>query len=145
MRTFSWNCRGLGNPRIVQTFWDLVSECQPRFIFLMEVKAKRKKVEKIQKSEGLMVSFLWKEKTLGGSLALLWKDQSSTRLISFSRNHIDVVVQIQGLPRLRWRLTGFYGLLDRNRRNESWNLLKSLKQKLNLPWCCLGDFNDLLS
>ena len=109
----------------------------------MEVKAKRKKVKKIKKNLRFDGLFLVEGENAGGSLALLWKDQSSTRLISFSRNHIDVVVQIQGLP--SWRLTGFYGLLDGNRRKESWNLPKSLKQKSNLPWCCLGDFNDLLS
>ncbi|KAK6149044.1 hypothetical protein DH2020_016569 [Rehmannia glutinosa] len=36
------------------------------------------------------------------------------------------------------RLTGFYGFLERSRR-------RNLSAHSNLPWCCLGDFNDLLS
>ena len=82
----------------------------------MEVKAKREKVEKIQKSLRFDGRFFCGRRKRWGGLALLWKDQSSARFVSFSRNHIDVVVQIQGLP--SWRLTGFYGLPDRNRRKE---------------------------
>lgn len=43
----------------------------------------------------------------------------------------------------RWRYTGFYGCPDRNRRRESWDLIRSLAAKSDLPWCIIGDFNDL--
>lgn len=44
----------------------------------------------------------------------------------------------------RWRYTSFYGCPERNRRRESWNLLKSLSDELNLPWCVIRDFNDMI-
>ena len=49
MSTISWNCRGLGNPCTVRTLQDLVSRCQPKFIFLIEMKINREKVEKVQR------------------------------------------------------------------------------------------------
>ena len=30
-------------------------------------------------------------------------------------------------------------------QKNSWNLLKNLSIQSNLPWCCIGDFNDLLA
>ena len=27
---------------------------------------------------------------------------------------------------------------------QSWNLIHELATKSQLPWCCMGDFNDLL-
>ncbi|XP_075481232.1 uncharacterized protein LOC142521946 [Primulina tabacum] len=45
----------------------------------------------------------------------------------------------------RWRLTSFYGFHDRGKRSESWALLRSLSSQSTLPWCIIGDFNDLLS
>ena len=42
-----------------------------------------------------------------------------------------------------WRLTGFYGYLER-RRSVSWDLLQSLAMDPNTTWCCIGDFNDVL-
>lgn len=44
-----------------------------------------------------------------------------------------------------WRLTGYYGIPDRLHRQSSWNLLRHLASVDNLPWVCIGDYNDLLS
>lgn len=43
-----------------------------------------------------------------------------------------------------WHYTGFYGCPERGRRRESWELIRSLAVKSNLPWCVIGDFNDLM-
>ncbi|GAU36460.1 hypothetical protein TSUD_166260 [Trifolium subterraneum] len=44
-----------------------------------------------------------------------------------------------------WRLTGFYGYPENERRRDSWDLLRTLSQDNTLPWCIMGDFNDILS
>ncbi|XP_073119607.1 uncharacterized protein [Henckelia pumila] len=78
----------------------------------------------------------------GGGLALLWKHKHMAKLLAFSSNFIDVEVTIPGM--VAWRLTGFYGFPERSRRSQSWNMLRVLSQRSALPWCCIGDFNDLL-
>jgi len=40
---------------------------------------------------------------------------------------------------------GFYGILDRAKRRDSWNLFRTLAANICFPWCVMGDFNDLLS
>lgn len=45
----------------------------------------------------------------------------------------------------RWRFTSFYGILDRARIRESWNLLRTLSRDNSLPWCVIGDYNDIPS
>ncbi|XP_031108638.1 uncharacterized protein LOC116013122 [Ipomoea triloba] len=42
-----------------------------------------------------------------------------------------------------WRVTFFYGYDERNRRLQSWDLLRSLYSKSDLPWLVVGDFNDI--
>lgn len=44
-----------------------------------------------------------------------------------------------------WRLTKFYGFPERGRRRESWDLMQRLAALSPLPWCIIGDFNNLLS
>lgn len=44
----------------------------------------------------------------------------------------------------RWRYTGFYECPERSRRRESWNVLTDLADKSRLPWCVIGDFNDMM-
>ena len=43
-----------------------------------------------------------------------------------------------------WRFTGFYGEPARARRRESWRLMHFLRNQANLPWLCVGDFNEIL-
>ena len=44
-----------------------------------------------------------------------------------------------------WRFTGFYGFAETHKHHESWNLLRLLHQQNSLPWCCVGDYNELTS
>lgn len=44
----------------------------------------------------------------------------------------------------KWILTGYYGQADKNRREFSWELLRTLAGRSSHPWVCVGDYNDLL-
>jgi len=44
-----------------------------------------------------------------------------------------------------WHFTGYYGYLEIERRKETWDFLRTLAQDNTLPWCIMGDFNDILS
>lgn len=45
----------------------------------------------------------------------------------------------------KWRLIGYCGYANRAHRRESWALIRQLAGMSPLPWCTVGDFNDLLS
>ncbi|KAL8116353.1 hypothetical protein AgCh_022742 [Apium graveolens] len=78
-----------------------------------------------------------------GGLALLWKMKDQVTLRSLSRNHIDVEVCCENKG--RWRLTGIYGEPDRAQRRKTWDLLRNLARDSNLPWCTIGDMNNITS
>ena len=42
-----------------------------------------------------------------------------------------------------WRLIGFYGNPITANREHSWVLLKHLCLKMEIPWLCVGDFNEI--
>ncbi|KAK1361377.1 hypothetical protein POM88_045851 [Heracleum sosnowskyi] len=65
------------------------------------------------------------------------------KLRSSSKNHIDVAVSISGSE--DWRLTGFYGEPNRSLRRRTWELLRMLSQQSSLPWCVIGDLNNITS
>lgn len=75
-------------------------------------------------------------------VVLLWKEVDSVKLLSLSPNYIDVEVHTEGF---QWRLTRFYGEPDRNLRQRTWDLLRNLARDSNLPWCVIGDMNNIVS
>jgi hypothetical protein len=44
----------------------------------------------------------------------------------------------------QWQLTGFYGHPETAHRREGWSLLGHLHNLSQLPWLCIGDFNEIL-
>ena len=122
---------------------DIVSTKKPQLVFLMEVKIGRQQVERVKNKLKFEGCFIVDSVKGDGGLTLLWKEKNWVRLISFSRNYIDVSIHIPDMP--TWRLTGYYGFPKRTRRKDSWEMLKNLSDSTTLPWCCIGDYNDFLA
>ncbi|XP_050290338.1 uncharacterized protein LOC126728582 [Quercus robur] len=142
MSAICWNCRGLGNPRTVGTLQKLVLEEDPTLVFLMETKFNVEEMveikRKLERSQGLVVPSVRRS----GGLALLWKESLLVDVQTFSPRHIDVIVT-EDAGKMKWRFTGFYGNPETHKREESWSLLVSLSTRCDLPWVCMGDFNEI--
>ncbi|GAU43270.1 hypothetical protein TSUD_36200 [Trifolium subterraneum] len=78
-----------------------------------------------------------------GGLAVFWKDSSKCRVLNYTRNFINMLVEDEQWG--EWRLTCYYGYPERSRRRAAWDLLRALGNMSSIPWCIIGDFNDLLS
>jgi hypothetical protein len=120
-----------------------VKDKNPTFIFLMETITSKSHLEKIRCRLGFDGLFVVDPVGRSGGLALLWKNSDRLEIYNYSRSHIQAIVKdFEGND--HWKLTGFYGHPEHDRRKESWALLKHLKGTPSLPWCCVGDFNEIL-
>ena len=63
-------------------------------------------------------------------------------MIVVIQNHVDL--EVDDVVKGHWRVIAFYGYPERVRRRDSWNHLRNLSVASQLPWCCMGDFNDML-
>ncbi|XP_075645553.1 uncharacterized protein LOC142616624 [Castanea sativa] len=94
---------------------------------------------KLERQQGLVVPSVRR----GGGLALLWKSSTRVDVQKYSPHHIDAIVtEEQGNK--KWRFTGFYGNPETNKREESYRLLEKLSKSCDLPWVCMGDFNEIM-
>ncbi|KAK9985942.1 hypothetical protein SO802_030893 [Lithocarpus litseifolius] len=94
---------------------------------------------KLERQQGLVVPSVRR----GGGLALLWKNSTRVDVQTYSPRHIDAIVtEEQGNK--KWRFTGFYGNPETSKREESWKLLEQLSKSCDLPWVCMGDFNEIM-
>nr|DAD34711.1 TPA_asm: hypothetical protein HUJ06_005351 [Nelumbo nucifera] len=138
-----WNCQGLGNPRAVRALRELIHSRKPDVIFLIETLVHVNKIEEIRIHIGFADAFVVDREGRGGGIAFLWKAPNMCSLLDYSNNHINV--QVCDDEKGSRRLTGFYGYPDRSRRRDSWNLLRAICASSRLPWCCIGEFNGMLS
>ena len=142
MNILSWNCRGLGNLRAETVLSHLVRDKAPQVLFLMETKQIVDEMRRIQADlhyRSMLVVLCIRR---AGGLAMLWKEEVSLDIQTYSSNHI--VAHIMTDPNSLWRLTGFYGRPEELRKHESWTYLRHLHSRDSLSWVCIGDYNEIL-
>ena len=143
MRALGWNCWGLGTPWSVNALCEIVRRWDPNFVFLLETKLKKKAMERAKRKVGFVYSLVVPKSDKSGGLAMLWKENINLEIMGYASNFIDAIVTEADLG-IKWRITGFYGHPEAHKRKESWDQLKALNRKFQLPWICFGDFNEIL-
>lgn len=108
----------------------------------METKAKDSYVKNLKAKLHLDNVHIVSRHNTGGGLALFWSKDINLHVLDSSTSHIDAVVN-PGVDDV-WRITGFYGNPVTANWEHSWALLKHLCLKLDLPWICVGDFNEIV-
>ena len=134
MSILSWNCWELENLQTVNALKRAMNKKASICVFLMETNMK----QNWDYNQGLVVS----SKGLSGDLALLWKPETQVHIKNFSRWFIDanVVCTNTGGSSL-----ASMGHPDTSKWEETWTLLESLRHSSNLPWLCVGDYNENIS
>ena len=144
MISLGWNCRGLGNLQTVRVLGKLVQQWDPKIVFLLETKIKKKAMEKVMEKINFVNGVIVPKKGREGGLAMLWKREVDLEIMGYSRSFIDAIITEQGSG-FRWRITSFYRNPEAHRRKESWEELAASNRKFQLPWLCYGDFNEIFS
>ena len=142
MRTLCWNCRGIGDPVTVRELRELIQECAPSVVCIVETQLLKQRVEGLTSMLGFEGGFAVASSGRSGGLAVFWRHGLNFRVKNFSRYHIDAWVAEPGKE--DWRLTCYYGEANRSLRQNTWNTMTRLRGESTLSWLCIGDFNEIL-
>ena len=142
MNCISWNCCGLGRPRAVLELTEMVKKHSPSIVFLKETRSKVSTLKNIRSKLNMENVHFVPWHNTGGGPALYWKNGTDLHIPDSSPSHVDTEVNL-GVDDA-WRFIGFYGNPVTTNQEHSWTLLKHLCLKLDLPWLCLGDFNEII-
>jgi exonuclease III len=143
MKILSWNCRGLSTPSAIPNLRSIAQGNQPDILFLSETLSKAHTMEKIRVGLNFNSCLSIDVEGRSGGLSVMWRSSVNCRIENYSRNFINLIVEDR--EKENWRLTCYYGFHERERRRHAWDLLRNLRDMSDLPWCIIGDFNDLLS
>uniref|UniRef100_A0A803QRE7 CCHC-type domain-containing protein n=1 Tax=Cannabis sativa TaxID=3483 RepID=A0A803QRE7_CANSA len=115
---------------------------KPSVVFLCETLSNQSKMDRVCMRLGFGGCFVVAAQGRSGGLALLWKNQEDVKVESFSTNHIDSLITLDG--QREFQFTGIYGEPNRSLRKNTWDLLRTLHRRSTAPWCLMGDFNNVL-
>ncbi|XP_073358198.1 uncharacterized protein [Aegilops tauschii subsp. strangulata] len=77
-----------------------------------------------------------------GGLGMFWNNPIKIEILGYSVYHIDCSVEEPNTK--PWRMSLFYGEAQTHLRYQTWDVLKGIGSLSNLPWICIGDFNEVL-
>lgn len=141
-----WNCRGLGSVPAVNALRRVVINEHPMLIFLQETKLKRGEMENIKRKLKykcmIAVDCEGEARSRRGGLALLWKEEWTVDICSYSTHFIDAKIRSVGMD--EWRFTGVYGWPEESNKYRTGEMIKDLSHTSSGPWMCGGDFNLML-
>ncbi|KAJ1377318.1 Endonuclease/exonuclease/phosphatase superfamily [Sesbania bispinosa] len=144
MSFISWNCRGLAVPSTIQELQDLRKVKKSSIIFLAETRATKEKVEKLQTKFRFRHSFCINPIGLSGGLCLLWNNSITLEILSHSQNYIHTAITDKRGAK-NWDCTFIYANPRPQQRRNLWSNLSALQIHKNHSWCCMSDFNEILS
>ena len=111
---------------------ELVQRWKPRIVLLSETKLKKYHMEKEKFKTSLLNGLIVPSLRKSGGLAMLWSSNIKVEVQGYLGSYIDAIVT-NPKSGFKWHITGFYGNPETHRRKESWDLLRSLNQKYQLP------------
>lgn len=142
MLILCWNCRGLGDPATVNELRDLVRESALVILCVVETQIAKARMEGLARTLGYESSYGVGSSGRSGGLCMYWKRPLDLELRNFSKYHIDMTVK--EADKEPWRLTCWYGEANKSLRYKTWEMMRYLKADCDLPWLCIGDFNEVL-
>lgn len=117
---------------------------QPAVVFLMETRTPRGRVERLKRSLRFNEAFTVEPRELSGGLCLFWNKKMSLDIREANPNFIHVVITEKSSGNC-FNCTFIYGNPRFQQRRWLWDRLQSLQTDRDMAWCCLGDFNEMLS
>jgi exonuclease III len=114
----------------------------PDVLFLSETKHDSKWMEWLRWKLGMTNLVVKDSVGASGGLAIFWRKEVNLCVKSFLKYHIDTVIKEDN--GVLWQFTGIYGESKSEEKDNTWELLRLLKTKFDLPFIVCGDFNEIL-
>ncbi|KAL9670161.1 hypothetical protein QQ045_007712 [Rhodiola kirilowii] len=134
-----WNYQGICHPRSVRELTETVRICRPALIGLQEIKIDVNRLVAVRRRLWFKHGFQVPRIGLAGGLALWWKEKVTLTVLSYSKFHVDALVEGEEVV----RVTLIYGEPVTAKRGITWNLIRRLHTQHNFPWIIFGDFNEV--
>lgn len=140
----AWNCRGAGNNRFKANFDELISNHRPEIVALFETKVCLSSMDMYFNNKGFTAATFVNPIGRVGGIWLLW-DPTQVTVHATRITNQAIHAFVSKYPFEEWLLFAVYTSPNPRVRDELWEDLENQAQQNPLPWCAIGDYNDISS
>ncbi|XP_060675826.1 uncharacterized protein LOC132805080 [Ziziphus jujuba] len=138
-----WNCRGLGKASAVRDLKCLIRKSSSLGLFLMETKSDKMKMTKVARGSSFDNLEVVEATRRAGGLALFWSSVLNWKVVHKSRWIIGILYVTP--TRVVCNCWFCHCPAERALRKLFWTKLSVAIRSESETWCCVGDFNDVVS
>ena len=144
MKMLSWNCQGLGRPLTVHNLKEICKSHSLEVVFMCETKNQPMYVMNILRKCGFMNNFLIDPRSIGGGLALGWKDDMKITV----KDHDEFFIYLEMEDQVRsliWNVFAVHLHSNKNLRQPQFERILQLISRTEANYIVIGDFNAITS
>jgi len=143
MRIISWNVQGVKKAQVQQEVQFLKRTHKPQILFLQETLVNERNILAILPKLGFEHFDYVAPINHSGGLAVLWDDGPiHVSILSEEPRaiHLRVYDSLKQRPSI---VSGIYAPAQIQEKDSFWNHLVQMNNVIDLPWCIIGDCNEL--
>ena len=143
MKVLSWNIQGIKKPQALQELSFLKQNHKSDILFILETLVTYTHLLRILPKLGFdYCKFASPVNHAGGIAVLRNSDNIHASILSKSNRTIHLLVHDTSTS-ISSIISGIYAPTQQREKDSFWNLLSKSHMIFDLPWCIIGDFNEL--
>jgi len=143
MRVISWNVQGAKRTQVLLELQFLKRTYKPDIIFLLETMVNERNILQLLPRIGFEHFDFVAPNNHSGGLAVLWHNTNvHASLLNKDHRAIHMLVH-DHISNHKVIIGGIYAPAQQREKAAFWNHLYRLNGVMNLPWCLIGDFNEM--
>jgi len=144
MKILSWNVQGAKKSHFQQEVGFINRTIEPDILVLFETMVNECNVARIVPSLGYQYNDTTPPKNHAGGIWLLWNTENvEVNIIAEESRALHCLVHKKSTLK-KFVLSAIFAPAQNQEKNDFWHHLKHINDVIDLPWCLIGDFNEIL-
>jgi len=145
MKILSWNVQGVKKELFSEELRFIQKSLQPDLVFLLETMVSEANTKRIIPHLGFPCYDFVNPINHSGGIWVLWNNTNIKASVLIKEDRAIHMLVFEYLTQSFSILSGIYAPAQANKKEGFWTHLRHLNEVIDMPWCIIGDFNELES
>jgi len=143
MKILAWNVQGAKKRQISEEIRFIQKAHQPDLLFLLETKVTEENTKRLIPHLGFQCHDFSNPINHSGGIWVLWNNTNIRANVLLKEDRAIHMLVFEYSSQKFSILYGIYAPAQASEKDAFWALLRNLNAIIDMPWCLIGDFNEL--